>query len=1080
MKFTLLITSFFYCFSLTAQTSGTLLLEQPDMNQTHITFVYGGDVWVVKIGEQKASRITSTSAVESSPHFSPDGKQIAFTSNRTGDANVYVVSINGGDPTRLTYHPSGSFVRGWANDGSFIYYASSRETAPSRHNKLWKVNATGGPETQLTTQWATDAEYSPDGKSMVIDRVRRWDKEWRVYRGGQNTPISILNMENLSETLLPNNQTTDVNPLWMDDKIYFLSDRDSTMNIWCYAIGSKALTQITKLRGSDIKSMTGNDTQIVYERDGAFHLFDLATKKSVQLNITATGDFPWAQKTWEDVSKSVQYVSLSSSGKRAIMQSRGEIFTVPTEHGDARNITNSSDEADRRPIWSPLGDKIAWFTDAGGKGYVLRIASQDGMSDIKDISIGESKLGWEPTWSPDGKYIAFNDDDVRVRLLNLETEKIETIDIGGTNIERGDLGLTWSPDSKWLAYSKTSPNNFKRIYIWSSETKKAIAVTNEMAHSVSPAWDLDRKHLYFISSTNVALGSGWANTSSMMSNPDFTAYVINLRNEDPSPFELRSDEEEADLKDEKAEGKDKDKKEDEKEEENLVQIDFDRIEFRTIPIPMKTRDYGYVIAGPEGAFFIAEYFNNTQGATIHKFVLEDREAKKFTEGASQFTVSADGKKAIARIGSSWKVFDATAGEGKGEALSVKLNMHLDRQAEWKQIFEEAWRYQRDYFYDPEMHGRNWDRVYARYAPLVPHVKHRSSLNYVLDQMNGELSVGHSFVSGGDYPETDRYPTGLLGANLVTDKGRWKIDRIFNTESWNPNLSSPLSKPGMKVETGNYIVGINGKELKAEDNIFEALQGTSGVQTVLHINSSPKFKGSWTEVVKPLSNENALRQRTWIEDNRRKVDELSGGKLAYVWVPNTAGAGFASFNRYLFAQQDKLGAVIDERFNGGGLLDDYMVDLLTRELRAAATNEVPNGKPFKLPAGIHGPKVLLINELAGSGGDYFPWVFRHQNAGKLIGQTTWGGLVKSSTHYQFIDGGQMTAPDNAIYDPIEKVWIGENKGIAPDIEVRQDAKSISEGNDPQLERAVQELLKQLESIKEDDMTPPPYSKPAKLD
>ncbi|MCH2228744.1 MAG: PDZ domain-containing protein [Crocinitomicaceae bacterium] len=1072
MKVALLITSFIYCLSLNAQTTPTLLLEQPDMNETHITFVYAGDVWVVKIGEKKASRITSTSAIESNPHFSPDGKQIAFTSNRTGDPSVYVVNIKGGDPTRLTFHPSGSFVRGWSNDGTFIFYASSRETAPSRHNKLWKVNVNGGPENQLTTQWANDAEYSPDGKSMVIDRVRRWDKEWRVYRGGQNTPLSILNMKSLNETLLPNNQTTDINPLWIDNKIYFLSDRDSTMNIWCYTIDSKELTQMTMLRGSDIKSMAANNTQIVYERDGAFHLFDLSTKKSVQLNITATGDFPWAQKTWEDVSKSVQYVSLSSSGKRAIMQARGEIFTVPTEHGDTRNITNSSDEADRRPIWSPLGDKIAWFTDAGGKGYVLRIASQDGMSDIKDISIGESKLGWEPTWSPDGKYIVFNDDDVRIRLLNLETEKIETIDIGGTNIERGDLGLTWSPDSKYIAYSKTSPNNFKRIYIWSSDTKESIAVTNEMAHSISPAWDLDRKHLYFISSTNVGLGSGWANTSSMMSNPNFTAYVINLRNEDPSPFELRSDEEEVDKKD-------AGKKEDENEEESLVQIDFDRIQFRTIPIPMKTRDYGYVVAGPEGSFFIAEYINNTRGATIHKFVLEDRESKKYTEGVNRFTVSTNGKKAIARIGSSWKVFDATAPQGKGEALNVKLNMHLDRQEEWKQIFEEAWRYQRDYFYDPEMHGRNWDKVYARYAPLVPHIKHRSSLNYVLDQMNGELSVGHSFVSGGDYPETDQYPTGLLGANLITDKGRWKIDRIFNTESWNPNLSSPLSKPGMKVETGNYIVAINGKELKAEDNIFQALQGTSGVQTVLHINSSPKFKGSWTEVVKPLPNENALRQKTWIEDNRRKVDELSGGKLAYVWIPNTAGAGFRSFNRYLFAQQDKLGAVIDERFNGGGLLDDYMVDLLTRELRAAATNEVPNSTPFKLPAGIHGPKVLLINELAGSGGDYFPWVFRHQNAGKLIGQTTWGGLVKSSTHYLFVDGGRMTAPDNAIYDPIEKVWIGENKGIAPDIEVRQDAKSINEGKDPQLERAVQELLKQLESIQEDNMTPPPYSKPAKL-
>ncbi|MFT5750991.1 MAG: tricorn protease [Flavobacteriales bacterium] len=1077
MKTSLLIISFLCSVLLSAQTAGTLLLEQPDMNKTHITFIYGGDVWIVGIGAQTASRLTSTSAVESDPHFSPDGKSIAFTSNRTGDSSVYVVSVEGGDPTRLTYHPSGSFVRGWTNDGSQIYYASARETAPARHFKLWTVDKDGGPETQLTTQWAANAAYSPDGASMVIDRVRRWDKEWRVYRGGQNTPISILNMKDMSEILLPNEQTTDINPLWISDKIYFLSDRDSTMNIYSYSVALKELKQITTYRGSDIKTMSGNKTHLVFERDGAFHLFDLNNNTSKQLKIMATGDFPWAQKNWEDVSKSVRSMSLSSSGKRAIMQSRGEIFTIPIEHGDARNITNSSGAADRRPVWSPLGDKIAWFTDAGGKGYVLRISSQDGMSDIKDISIGTSKLGWEPTWSPDGKHIAFNDDDVRVRLLNIETETIETIDVGGVNVERGDMGLTWSPDSKWLAYSKTSPNNFKRIYVWSTTSKKTQVITNELAHSVSPAWDLDGKHLYFIASTNLALGSGWANTSAMMSDPNFTCYVVNLRKEDASPFDLRSDEEEAE--------EDKDKKEEVNEEEDsteedIVQIDFEGIEFRTIAVPMPTRDYGYVIAGPKGSFFIGEYANNVPGATVHKFNLKDREAKKFTENANQFSVSADGKKAIARIGPSWKLFDATASEGKGDALKVTLNMHLDRQAEWKQIFEEAWRYQRDYFYDPDMHGRNWNKVYKRYAPLVTHIKHRSSLNYVLDQMNGELSVGHSFVSGGDFPETEKYPTGLLGANLVTDAGRWKIDRIFNTESWNPNLSSPLSQPGIKVEAGNYIVGINGKELTADENIYEALQGTSGVQTVLHINSSPQFKDSWTETVKPIGNENALRQRTWIEDNRRKVDELSGGKLAYVWVPNTSGAGFSYFNRYLFAQQDKMGAVIDERFNGGGLLDDYMIDLLTRELRAAITNEVPNGKAFKLPAGIHGPKVLLINELAGSGGDYFPWVFRHQNAGKLIGQTTWGGLVKSSTHYLFIDGGRMTAPDNAVFDPIEKEWIGENKGIAPDIEVRQDAKSLSEGRDPQLERAVKELLKQLKGIKPVDMTPPAFSKPAKLD
>lgn len=1076
MKLFFLICSAFLSISVAAQSSETLLLQQPDMNGNYITFIYGADVWLYKIGDKQATRITSTPAVESDPHLSPDAKTIAFTSNRTGDASVYKVGFEGGNPVRLTYHPAGSYVRGWANDGSFIYYASSRDAAPTGYHRLWKVSPESGPETQLTEQWATDADYSPDGKSMAIDRVTRWDSEWRGYRGGQNTPLSILNMKDKSEVLLPNDRTTDINPVWLGNKIYFLSDRDGIMNIWSYDTDTSELQQITSLTGSDIKSLTGDGNQLVFEKDGAFHLMNLNTGESKQLPIKVFGDFPWAQKKWKDVTESIENVSLSSSGKRAIMESRGEIFTVPTEYGDPRNITNSSGAADRRPVWSPLGDKVAWFTDEGQKKYVLRIASQDGMSEVKDIPLGDSKLGWEPVWSPDGKYIAFNDDDVRVRVLDLKTEKIKTIDAGGINLERGNLGLTWSPDSKWLAYSKTSPNNFKRIYIWSADSDKTRPVTNEMAHSVSPAWDLDQKHLYFLSSTDLALGSGWANTSSMLAEPRYSAYVINLQKDEPSPFALRSDEEE--VKKEEKEEKKEDKKED--SDAKTMSIDFEGIEGRTIALPMPVRNYGYAVAGPEGTVFIAEYTENTPGASIQKFSLKEREANVFVDKARQFSVSADGKKAIAKTGSSWEVFDTSAKEGKGKPLNFKLKMNLDPTAEWKQIFEEAWRYERDYFYDPNMHGRNWETVYNRYAPLLPYVKHRASLNYILDQMNGELSVGHSFVFGGDYPETEEYPTGLLGADFSAENGRWRIKRIFTTETWNPDLSSPLSKPGMKIEEGDYLVGVNGKELSADDNIFKALQGTRGVQTVIHLNSSPNFEGSWTETVEPIGSENSLRQKAWIEDNRRKVDELSGGKLAYVWVPNTAGQGVNNFNRYLFAQQDKLGAVIDERFNGGGLLDDYMVDLLTRKLRAALTNEVPNGKSFTLPAGIYGPKVLLINELAGSGGDYFPWVFRHQNAGKLIGKRTWGGLVKSSVHYAFIDGGAMTAPDNAVFDPVKGEWIAENKGIAPDIEVRQTAKALNEGRDLQLEKAVEVLLNELKNTPKIDLTHPAFSTPAKSD
>ncbi|MGC9344836.1 MAG: PDZ domain-containing protein, partial [Bacteroidales bacterium] len=412
-----------------------------------------------------------------------------------------------------------------------------------------------------------------------------------------------------------------------------------------------------------------------------------------------------------------------------------------------------------------------------------------------------------------------------------------------------------------------------------------------------------------------------------------------------------------------------------------------------------------------------------------------------------------------------------------KTLKMNLQLKVDREKEWRQMFEEAWRYERDYFYDPNLHGRDWDVVYERYSPLVPYVRHRADLTYILDQMNGELSVGHSFVFGGDYPDTESSKVGLLGADLVADNDRWKIQRIFTTESWNPNLTSPLDQPGVNIKEGHYLVGINGEEISTKDNLYQALDGTRGQQTVIHINKIPRFEGSWKETVEPISNEYALRQRAWVEDNRRLVDSLSAGKLAYVWVPNTGGPGLVSFNRYFFAQQDKKAAVIDERFNGGGLLDDYMEDLMTRRIRAAYTNEVPDGKPGIMPAGILGPKVLLINEMAGSGGDFFPWVFRQQNAGPLIGARTWGGLVKSSVHYPLVDGGALTAPDNAIFDPVKGEWIGENKGIPPDIFVRQDAKSLEEGKDPQLERAVKEALKLLEE-EEYEIRVPEFPKPAK--
>nr|MBC7613632.1 PD40 domain-containing protein [Pseudopedobacter sp.] len=1067
---------------------GTRLLREPSINNNNLVFIYGGDVWMTDLSTDVTKRITSTPAVESNPQLSPDGQTIAFSSNRSGNNAVYVVSVKGGEPMRITWHPSSCSVRGWSPDGNRIIYSTSRDSAPTGLGYLWSVSATGGPSTKITEQWGYDGSYAPDGKRMVIDRVSRWESEFRGYRGGQNTPLIILNLNNWSETLIPNNKSRDIHPVWLGENIYFLSDRDGITNIWSYQITSGALEQLTNFKGADIKWLDGSGNKLVFEREGYLHTLDLSTHTSKQLNITVIGDFPWAATQWEDVSKSATNASLSATGKRMIMESRGEIFTIPIEYGDARNITQSSGAADRVPIWSPKGDKIAWFSDAGNNGYQLMIANQDGLSKSRTISIGDSKMAWEPTWSSDGKSIAFVDNQPRIRVVDIATGNIQTADVGSTNIERGNMNIGWSPDSQWLIYSKTGDNMFRKIMVWSRSDQSIHGITNDFADAVSPSWDKDGKHVYFLASTDYALGSGWANTSSIIAKPEYAAYVINLNKNDPSPFNPKSDEESikevenADKSDDQPKVKNKpDEKKEDKEVKKVVTviIDFDNIERRIIPLPIPVRNYGFILSGAAGSVFIAERIPNSQDYKVHKFELEKREAKEFASGVKQMSVSADGSQALLQINDSWKVVSTKDKNAEGgKTVKVNLQMKLNRAEEWNQIFEEAWRYEKDYFYDSNMHGRDWNLVYKKYAPLIPFVKHRDDLNYFLDQLGGEMSVGHSFVSGGDYPDVDKSVAGLLGADLIAENGRWKIHRIFTTESWNPGLSSPLDRPGLKVKEGDYIVGINGNELTSKDDPYQLLDGTAGVQTIIQINSTPKFEGAWKETVEPIRSEAALRQRAWVEDNRRMVDKLSNGKLGYVWVPNTSGAGFVSFNRYLFAQQDKLGAVIDERFNGGGNLDDYMVDLMNRSLRAAITNEAPNGKPFKLPAGILGPKALLINEMAGSGGDYFPWAFRQQKVGPLIGETTWGGLVSAAVHYLLIDGGRITAPTNAVFDPINNEWVAENKGVAPDIGVRQDALSLSKGSDPQLQRAVKEVMKLVEQKGEIKIEHPKYSTPAK--
>jgi tricorn protease len=874
-----------------------------------------------------------------------------------------------------------------------------------------------------------------------------------------------MDLNTLSEKEIPSNSTMDQYPNWIGDDVYFTSDRNFITNVFAYQPLNETVRQITEIKTGDIKWLSGNGKELVFEQNGYLHLLDPTSGKSKQLEINVIGDFPWSETKWENVTTRADNVSLSPTGKRIILEARGEIFTVPVENGNTRNITQSSDAADRRPIWSPDGKQIAWFSDKGGESYALYISDQEGKTSPRKISIGESKLGWTPTWSPDSKYIAFVDNAVRIKVIELSTGKITQADIGGANIERDNMALSWSPDSKWLVYTKTAPNNFRRITVWSLETGKATALTDPMGDAIAPSWDLGGRYLYFLASTNKALGSGWANTSSMSAKPSFAAYLIVLRKTDPTPFPLKSDEEPDSTKEVK---KPKDTA-----NAKAVKIDFDNIDRRTLALPSVSEgEYEQTLSGPKGSVFI------TAGPNISKFTIDTKKFDEFAKGTDA-SVSANGEKILFKSGDNWRVV-ATANPptpAQGN-VTVNLQMQLNRLEEFKQILTEAWRYERDYFYDKNLHGRDWQEVYDYYIPLTQYIKHRSDLTYVLDQIGGELSVGHSFVGGGDFPSIEKNTACGLGADLVQNNGRWQVKRIYNTESWNPSLSAPLAQPDLKIEEGNYILAIDEKSLTADMDPYALLNGHAKKQTTLLVNTKASEEGAWTIKVEPIESESALRQRAWVEDNRRKVSELSKGKLGYVWVPNTGGPGFVSFNRYYFAQQDKMGAVIDERFNGGGLLDDYMVDLMVRRLRAAATNEVPGGTPFNLPSGILGPKALLINELSGSGGDFFPWAFRHQKVGPLIGTRTWGGLVKSSVHYSLVDGGYITAPDNAIFDPQANKWIAENEGVAPDIEEKIDAASASIGRDPQLERAVKEVLLLLEKDSKPTVAHPPYSTPAK--
>ena len=1074
-KFPLLILT--WTLTLYAFGQGTMLLREPTISEDYIVFVHANDLWRVGKNGGEAMRLTSNEGAENLPHFSPDGKWIAFTAQYDGNTDVYVIPVDGGEPKRLTWHPGPDLVTGWTPDGQHVLFTSTRENVPTKESRFFKISKNGGMEEALPIPRAVNGRLSGDGQSIAYQQISFWDPEWRNYRGGQAKPIWIVDMKDFSLQMTPQTDNErHTQPIWHGDKVFFLSERDYANNIWSYHPKTKELKQETFHADFDVKNLDSNGKDVVYEQGGYLHLLDPASGKSHQLEIHVKGDFHWARERWQTInSRSLSNASLSPTGQRAVFEFRGEIITVPKEKGDARNITNSSKSAERAPVWSPDGQQIAWFSDASGE-YQLMIGDQEGLKKPRTITLPKKSFYFRPEWAPDGKHIAFTDTDYNLWIVNVQTGTAKIVDTDRFAHPNRSLNPVWSPDSKWVAYARLLDNQFKAIFVYQIETGKKIQVTDSMADAITPVWDTSGQYLYFLASTNFGLNTGWLDMSSYDRPITRSLYVAVLSKSGKSPLLPESNEEtlkEAGNSEKKAESK-------------AVQIDEEGLWNRIIAVDIPARNYTSLVAGPDNHVFYMENIPTETGMILHRYNFKDRKAEAYLNGVSYATVSLDRKSLLYQANGNWGIVETTggpkkAGDGNLKALA-NFKVKVTPKEEWQQIYKEGWRYQRDFLYVDNVHGAPWDDIFNWYKPWVDHVKHRSDLNYIIDILGGEVAVGHSYTSGGDFPQVENVNIGLLGADYDLHQGKYRIKKIYNGESWNPGLKAPLAVPGLDIKEGDYLLAVNGQEINSSENLYKYFEATGSKQTKITVNNRPTMEGARTLTVVPVENESQLRMMDWVEGNRRKVDELSGGKLAYVYIPNTGNPGYTYFNRYYFAQQDKKGAVIDERNNGGGSAADYMVDIMARDLHGYFNSRANDRRPFTTPmAGIWGPKVMLINERAGSGGDLLPYLFSKMKIGPLIGTQTWGGLVGTWDTPSFVDGGRMVAPRGGFFD-VNGEWAVEAVGVAPDIKVEQTPKDVIEGKDPQLERAVKEALKLMETqgveLKSEPAPPIRYFRPEK--
>ncbi|MGC4034556.1 MAG: PDZ domain-containing protein [Chitinophagaceae bacterium] len=1047
------------------------LLRYPDVSKDKIVFVYANDVWVMPKDGGEAVKLSSPPGVEVLPKFSPDGKQIAFGALYDGNRDIYVMPVAGGNPKRVTEHGYSDRVVDWTNDGKSILFASSRESGKARFNQFYTVPATGGVETKLPFAYAEYGSYSPDGKQMAVVIMTVLGRNWKRYRGGTNGDIRIYDFEKQKEeNISANSDADDDLPMWHENFIYFLSDRgpELRMNLWRYDLSKKSFEQLTKFTDYDVHYASQGPDDIVFEAGGKLYLYTFATQQQKEVKVKVVTDNNLTMPKTIAVNDYIQHAAISPDGKRVLIEARGDIFSLPAEDGYVKDITITSGVAERYPSWSPDGKTVAYWSDKSGE-YELWTMNPEKEGSAKKLTDYGAGYRYTPVWSPDSKKIAFIDKAAKVKVYNLTNSTTEDVD-QGLYFSHGNMeGFTfsWSSDSRWLAYSRDLDNLHNAAFIYDTKDKKSRQVTSGFYSCSNPVFDAESKHLYLFTSQNFQPYYSDADNTFIYANSSQLA-VIGLQKSTESVLNPKNDTvsvKEEDKKEEKKDDKKKDKKkkddkakdDDKKDEEKPVLIDFENMEQRMEILPVTAGNLGSLNVTKDKILYIR--YPNTGTAdgqsSLKYYDIEKREEKSVMSMVDGYIMSADREKILVSRSGAWAVISPSEDAKFEKSLHItEMQMTIDPREEWKQIFNDVWRIERDYFYDAKMHGTNWPLVKERYTKMLEGAVTREEVDFVIGEMIGELNSSHTYHGGGDMEKIKTVETGYIGVNWEADGNYYKVKKIIHGASWDAEVHSPLDMPGVNIKEGDFILAVNGVPITSDREPYAAFQGLANKTVELTYNNTPSFTNAKKAIVKTMNDEYRLRNLEWIEGMRKHVDEATNGDVGYIYVPSTGLDGQSELMRQFNAQWNKKALIIDERFNDGGQIPDRFIEMLNRTpLSFVATRD---GRTWQWPQFANfGPKVMLINGWSGSGGDAFPDFFKKKGLGPLIGTRTWGGLIGISGYPDLVDGGYITAPSFRLFNP-DGTWFKEGHGVDPDIEVAEDLGSMAKGVDPQLERAITEI------------------------